>query len=201
MLWTLWGENKVKRPAAPLALAAAAGIEPRTPGQPLALAILYKYMFIISVRTYTHLVYWYKSLTTIQLHPQVKSSQTSSVQTYKHQTFLHTHHVHHIQYTTMRDKWLNTYRVGKYPSTFLHHPVVHMLTSTGWEMASHQHHGPLSTAKPLNASIWMLNVWSDTSKTSFLPLSTMRTGHAALVSFPACLTVAHKLPRSAVEPS
>ena len=90
----------MKRPVAPLALAAAAGIEPRTPGQPLALAVLYKYMFVLSVRTYTHLVYWYKSLTTNYI---LKSSQTSSVQAYKHQTFVHTHHVHHIQYTTMRD--------------------------------------------------------------------------------------------------
>ena len=146
-------------------------------------------MFFISVRTCHFYTPWLVGANLSQPYSYIlKSSQTSSVQAYKHQTFLHTHHVHHIQYTTMRDKWLNTYRVGKYPSTFLHHPVVHMLTSTGWEMASHQQHGPLSTAKPLNASIWMLNVWSDTSKTSFLPLSTMRTGHVALVSFPACVT-------------
>ena len=95
----------MKRPVAPLALAAAAGIEPRTPGQPLALAVLYKYMFVLSVRTYTHLVYWYKSLTTNYI---LNSSQTSSVQAYKTPNICtHTscapHTVHH------NERWVIEY--------------------------------------------------------------------------------------------
>ena len=99
----------MKRPAAPLALAAAAGTEPRTPGQPLALAILYKYMFIISVRTChlnTHLVYWYKSLTTVQLYSQLKldilctSIQTPNIST---DTSCAPHTVHH------NERWVIEY--------------------------------------------------------------------------------------------